>query len=134
MQRLLQMTHAQWAYRNAMVHLEVKDGRMAAAHKTIFESMEGFLHTDLEQLLEEHHHLLFSDFAALASGPTKNKLEWISEIDSALGAASHVARGSQHALRTRYCRGCRPCAQTEYELFLADAEGSMRWWRRCKWS
>ncbi len=25
MQRFLQMTHAQWAYRNAMVHLEVKD-------------------------------------------------------------------------------------------------------------
>jgi hypothetical protein len=56
--------------------------------------MEGFLHTDSEQLLEEHRHLLFSDFVALASGPTKDKLEWISEIDSALGAASHVARGS----------------------------------------
>jgi hypothetical protein len=56
--------------------------------------MEGFLHTDPEQLLEEHHHLLFSDFAALASGPTKDKMEWISEIDSALGDASHVAPGS----------------------------------------
>ena len=56
--------------------------------------MEGFLHTDSEQLLEEHHHLLFSDFAALTSGPTKDKLEWISEIDAALGAASHVACGS----------------------------------------
>jgi hypothetical protein len=33
MRRLLQMTHAQWAYRNAMVHLEVKDGWTAAAHK-----------------------------------------------------------------------------------------------------
>jgi hypothetical protein len=58
--------------------------------------MEDFLHTDPEQLLAEHFHLLFSDFAALASGPTKNKLEWVSEIDSALCAASHVARGSQH--------------------------------------
>jgi hypothetical protein len=56
--------------------------------------MEGFLHTDPEQLLEEHRRLLFSDFAALASDPIKDKLEWISEIDSALGAASHVARGS----------------------------------------
>ncbi len=45
-------------------------------------------------LLEEHCHLLFSDFVALASAPTKDKLEWISEIDSALGAASHVAHGS----------------------------------------
>jgi hypothetical protein len=88
------MTYAQWAYRNATVHLEVKDGQMAAAHKTILETMEGFLHTNPEQLLEKHHHLLFSEFAALASGPTKDKLEWISEIDSALGAASHMSRGS----------------------------------------
>ncbi len=77
-----------------MVHLEVKEGRTAVAHETILETMEGFLHTDHEQLLEEHLHLLFSDFVALASSSTKDKLEWISEIDSALGAASHVARGS----------------------------------------
>jgi hypothetical protein len=67
MQRLLQMTHTQWAYRNAMVHLEVKEGQMAAAHQTILETMEDFLHTDPEQLLEKHCHLLFSDFAALTS-------------------------------------------------------------------
>jgi hypothetical protein len=130
--RLMQVTHAQWAYRNATVHLEVKDGRTDAAHKTILETMEGFLHTDPEQLLEEHCHLLFSDFAALTSSPTKDRLEWISEIDSALGAASHVACGSQHALRTRYCRGRQPCAQMEYKLVLVDAEGSMRWRRCCK--
>ena len=70
------------------------DGRTDAAHETILETMEGFLHTNPEQLLEEHCHLIFSDFADLASVPTKDKLEWISEIDSALGAASHLARGS----------------------------------------
>ncbi len=75
MRWFLQMIHAQWGYRNAMVHLGVKEGQTAAAHETIFETMEGFLHTDPEQLLEEHCHLLFSDFAALASGPTKDKLE-----------------------------------------------------------
>jgi hypothetical protein len=94
MQWLLQMTHEQWAYRNATVHLEVKEGRTAAAYEKILETMEDFLYTDPEQLLEEHRHLLFSDFAALVSGPIKGKLEWISKIDSALGAASHVARGS----------------------------------------
>jgi hypothetical protein len=61
-----------WAYRNATVHLEVKEGRRAAAHETILETMEGFLYTNPEQLLEEHCHLLFSDFAALASGPIKD--------------------------------------------------------------
>jgi hypothetical protein len=132
MQQLLQMTHAQWAYRNAMVHLEVKDRWTAAAHKTILETMEGFLQTDPEKLLEEHRHLLFSDFAALASGPTKDKLEWISEMDSALGAASHVACGSQHVVRTRYCPVRRPCVQMEYKSILVDAKGSMRWRRHCK--
>jgi hypothetical protein len=121
------------AYRNATVHLEVKEGQTAAAHETILETIEGFLHADPEQLLKKHCHLLFSDFAALASGPIKDKLEWISDIDSALGASSHVALGSWHAVRTRYCQGCRPCAQMEYKLVLVDAEGSMRWWRRCKW-
>jgi hypothetical protein len=51
MQWLLQMTHAQWAYRNAMIHLEVKDRRTATAHKTILKTIEGILYTDLEQLL-----------------------------------------------------------------------------------
>jgi hypothetical protein len=39
MQRLLQMTHAQWAYRNTTVHLEVKEGWTAAAHEMILETM-----------------------------------------------------------------------------------------------
>ncbi len=134
MQRLLQMIHTQWAYRNATVYLKVKEGWTAAAQETILDTMESFLNTDPEQLLEEHCHLLFSDFAALASGPTKDKLEWISEIDSALGAASNVAWGYWHAVWTRYCQGRWPCAQTEYELVLVDAEGSMRWQRCCKWS
>jgi hypothetical protein len=87
------MTHTQWAYRDATVHLEVKEGQTAAALETILETMEGFLHTDPEQLLKEHCHLLFSDFAALVCGPIKDKLEWISKMDSSLSAASHVARG-----------------------------------------
>jgi hypothetical protein len=92
MQWLLQMTHAQWAYRIATIHMEVKEGQTAAAHERILGTMEGFLHADPEQLLEKHRHLLLSDFAALVSGPIKDKLEWISEVDSALGATSHVAQ------------------------------------------
>ena len=39
-------------YRNATLHLEVKEGHTAAAHETILATMEGFLHTDPEQLLD----------------------------------------------------------------------------------
>jgi hypothetical protein len=90
------MTHAQWAHRNATVHLEleVEEVWTAAAHETVLETMEGFMCIDPEQLYEKHCHLLFSDFAALASSPIKDKLEWVSEIDSTLGTASHVAQGS----------------------------------------
>jgi hypothetical protein len=92
---------------------------MAAAHETILKTMKGFLHTDPEQLIEEHCPLLFSDFAAIASGPTKDNLEWISEIDSALGATSHMACGSQHAVQTKYCRGRWP---------LHRWSTSLSWW------
>jgi hypothetical protein len=69
------MTQTKCAYRNTTVHLEVKEGWTAAAHETILETMEGFLYTDPEQLLKEHGHLPFSDFAALTYGLIKDKLE-----------------------------------------------------------
>jgi hypothetical protein len=50
----------------------------------------------------------------------------------ALGAASHVARGSRHTVRTWYCRGSHPCMQTEYGSVLIDADWSMQWCRRHK--
>ena len=126
------MTHTQWVYWKATVHLKVKEGHTAAAHERILATMEGFLHTDLEQLLEEQRHLLFSDFGVLAAGPIKDKLEWISEMDSALGAASHMARGSRHTVWTQYCRGSHPRMQTEYESVRIDKEGSMQWRRHRK--
>ncbi len=75
MRRPLQTTHAQWIYRNSTNHLAIKEGQTTVAHVTILGIMEGFLHTDPEQLLEEHHDLLFLDFVVLASGPNKDKLE-----------------------------------------------------------
>ncbi len=72
------------------------------------------------------------NFVALAESPTKDKMEWISEIELALGAAEHVARGSRQAIRTWYCVGKHPRVQKEYESVIVDAEGSMKWRRRRK--
>ena len=44
----------EWVYRNTAIHLKVKEVWTTAAHETILEIMEGFLQTDLEQLLYEH--------------------------------------------------------------------------------
>jgi hypothetical protein len=53
--------------------------------------MEDLLQTDPEQLVKEHCHLLCLDLVALASGPTKDELEWIAEVDSVFEATG--ARG-----------------------------------------
>ena len=60
------------------------------------------------------------------------KLEWIAGMDSAMGAAEHIAGGSCHALHTRYCRGSRLRMRLEYEAVQADQEGSLPWHRQHK--
>ena len=39
MKQLLQMTHQQWTYRNATVHLKVKDGCTIVEHKRLLEEI-----------------------------------------------------------------------------------------------
>ena len=60
------------------------------------------------------------------------KLEWIARMDSAMGAAEHIAGGSCHALHTGYCRGSRPRMRLEYEAVQVDQEGSLHWRRQRK--
>ena len=75
--------------------------------------------------------LLQVDFERLARSSATEKLEWIAGMDSVMGAAEHIARGSRHALHTRYCRGSRLQMHLEYEAVQVDQEGSLRWcWRR----
>jgi hypothetical protein len=61
MRRLLQITH-----KHATAHVNVSDGLPVAQHETILTTMEGYLHTDPAQLLEENRHLRYSNFVALA--------------------------------------------------------------------
>ncbi len=59
------------------------------------------------------------------------KLEWIAGMDSAMGAAEHIAGGSCHALRMWYCHGSQPRMCLEYEAVQVNQEGSLRWrWQR----
>ena len=76
--------------------------------------------------------LLQVDFERLARSSATEKLTWITGMDSAMGAAEHIASGSRHALRTRYCPGSRPRIRLEYEAVQVDQEGSLRWLRQCK--
>ena len=71
--------------------------------------------------------MLHADFKQLASGFAKDKGEWV-EMESAMGAAEHVAKGSHQTVYTsRYCIGSHPGAQMEYEAILVDREAHMQW-------
>jgi hypothetical protein len=105
---LLELTHCQWLYCNATVHMKVKDGMTAAQHNLIFSRMEEWLLINPADLLVEDRQLLNANFDQLTRGPTSDNLEWLAEMESAQGTADHVSKGSCHALRSRYCSGPQP--------------------------
>jgi hypothetical protein len=82
---------------------------------------------DPDNLVTENQELLHLDFEQLAAGPLRDKVEWITEMEWAMGAAEHVAHGSHQAVRTRYCKGRHTLSRTEYEAILVDGKGSMKW-------
>ncbi len=73
------------------------------------------LDTDPEELLREHSHLLFTNVKNLATGPIKDKRQWVAEFEAARSTAHHVGKGSKVALRTRYSRAKFPQLQRAEE-------------------
>ena len=132
MRRLLQMTHQQWMYRNATVHLKIKDGCTAVEHRRLLDEINLCLDIDPEDLLHEHKQLLFTNFKNLAKGPVKDKREWLAEFHAARSLARHVGRGTRVTLRTRYTQAKHPRIQLVREVAQVDSEGSQRWRRRIR--
>lgn len=83
MRQLLILTHQQWLYRNATVHYKA-DGRSLPQHKEILRTVESLIHTDVDDLLPEDHHLLDIDFEQLGQGPTNDQERWIIEMNNAI--------------------------------------------------
>ena len=132
MRRLLELSHCQCLYHNAMVHMKVKDGMTASQHDAVLAQMGGCLLIDPPDLLMEDQDLLDANFDKLSCGPTLDKLEWLAEIDTARGAADHIAQGTHHFLRSQYCSGSCSRMRTEHEDMLIDRDGRMKWQIRRK--
>jgi hypothetical protein len=132
MRRLLEMTHQQWRYRNATVHLKIKDGCTAVEHRRLLEEINQCLDSDPEELLREHKQLLFTNFKNLAKGPVKDKREWLAEFHAARSLARHVGRGTRVTIRTRYTQAKHPRIRTVREVVQVDSQGSQRWRRRIR--
>jgi hypothetical protein len=54
------MTHQQWSYQNATVHLKIKR-RTRIEHNQLLEEIDQCLDSDPGVLLQDHRQLMFAD-------------------------------------------------------------------------
>jgi len=131
MRRLLQMTHQQWSYRNATVHLKI-EGCTRIKHNQLLEEIDQCLDSDPGVLLQEHRQLMFVDFEKLTKGTVNGKRLWVAEFHAARSLARYEGRGTRVTLRTRYSQAKHPQMQRVRETVQAGSHGSLRWRRRIR--
>ena len=95
MRRLLQMTHQQWSYRNATVHLKI-EGCTRIEHNQLLEEIDQCLDSDPGVLIQDHRQLMFADFEKLAKGTVNDKRLWVAEFHAARSLARHVGCRERH--------------------------------------
>ena len=95
--RVLHITHRQWLYRNARIHIRLSDGLTEPEHKNIIQLIHNLLHTDPNDLLPQHRHLLRQDFQQLGEGPSLDRQYWIESMQSALETANIVCKKKRKA-------------------------------------
>ena len=92
-EKLLQLTHKQWIFRNSRKHFKRVGGLTEQEHQDIFARLEELMWIDPSELLPRHRDLLNVDFCALGEGPTSGRQLWIESMESALSAKHHVDHG-----------------------------------------
>ena len=127
MRRLLQLTHAQWIYRNLTVHFKY-EGLTSAQHETIISWMEDLLDTDPEALLPEHRTLLEYDFGEMGEASPSERQCWIAEMEAATSAADHVHTGAEQSIRSRHTSDNSRSARAPL-IMVVNNEGTVQ---RCR--
>jgi hypothetical protein len=90
--RVLHITHRQWLYRNARIHIKLVDGLTSTEHQQIIHLVNSLLYTDPNDLLPQHRHLLQRDFRQLGEGTALDRQYWIADMRSAIQTANIVLR------------------------------------------
>jgi hypothetical protein len=131
-QRLLQITHRQWTYRNRTIHYKDKDGLTAAQQEKIVKECEDFLWTDPMSLLPEDRDLLEMDFEALGESNAEARYIWLSEMQAAKAASGNAGRERRLA-RVGWSNnnGSNTCERSDTGV-VVDTEGSLRFHQRKK--
>ena len=102
--KLLNITHQQWLYRNARIHIRHVEGLSMEEHNRIMEKVKSLIGTDPMSLLPEHRELLRVDYEELGSGSTVDRQYWIASVESALKAKRRLQdehSGGYHPKRRR---------------------------------
>jgi hypothetical protein len=89
--KLHNIVHKQWIYRNSFIHYPGADGLTLPEHHDILNRIEEHIYSDPESLLPRYRYLLEADYASLGSGSTTSQLLWLANVKSAM-AASTLAR------------------------------------------
>ena len=128
MKRLLGITHKQWLYRNAKVHLKKRDGKTEVEHKQIMKKVKKMMDTDPMELLERDRHLLLTeDFEQLGQAPSSYREYWVAEMETAIESSAKTKRQT-----TIDHTGKLITLSTHSEPPVIDTEGSIRYRRRRK--
>eukprot|EP00956_Cyclotella_meneghiniana_P023589 scaffold46165_cov127-Cyclotella_meneghiniana.AAC.2 len=89
---LLNITHRQWLYCNARIHLLKAEGLTSSEHEDIFNLVKDIMLVDPADLLPRHRHLLEQDYKQLGEGSTMARKLWLQKMRSAVSAEDITAR------------------------------------------
>jgi hypothetical protein len=101
LRHLLSITHRQWLYHNAKIHIRKLEGKTEREHVDIIEEVRDMMLVDPdEELLPCHRHLLEQDFLQLGEGTSVNSQYWLAQMNLALLAVEEPRRRQVTPLAT----------------------------------
>ena len=84
--RLLQITHAQWVFRNVTLHDAAAGYLVECKREEILREIDDLAQTDPNDISESRRYLLEMDFTALHRSPIDTQSYWLLSMKSALRA------------------------------------------------
>ena len=106
--RLHKIVHAQWVYRNALIHYKDRDGFTSLEQQEIFNKVEEFALRDPDTLLPHHRCLFQADFKTLGSGHTSDRLFWLANMNTAIATSDLARAGTLNPEATAYFSVANP--------------------------
>ena len=83
-QLILNITHRQWLYQNARIHLCTVEGKTEKEHLRVIDEVRDMMLVDPATLLRKHRKLLELDFINLGAGSTIDRQYWLAQMRMAV--------------------------------------------------